>query len=650
MKHSKMLSAVLSTAMVFGLSVPAFADETNQNDLKGKLVVLHTNDIHGYYDTTETSIGLAGVVGLKDYYKAQGADVILLDAGDFSQGTTLVNHEKGIKAAKYLAAAEYDAVTLGNHEFDFGFDAVNKNTAYLKEAGVPVLDANILKKGTQTPYFDDNLVIETEGLKVGVFGLDTPETQTKSSPSSVKELTFLDEQAMFDCAQKQVDTLEAEGCDYVIAITHLGVDDESKGRRSIDVAEHVKGIDLIVDGHSHTEMDGGQMVGETMIVSTGCYLKNVGTVVVDKETQQETAKLIPAEGFATKYKYDETLKKMVDDDKAQVDTYYNGIFATSNVDLDGQKDPGVRTKETNLGDFTADAYLYAGREYAKAEGLDLNVDIALSNGGGIRASIPKGEISMNTLYTVFPYGNSLVLVTVTGEQLLEILEASTFATPTAIGGFPQIAGASYTVNTAVEYVNGKQYPNSTYFAPANPGSRVTIHEVGGKPFDLKANYTVAVNAFQAEGGDTYYALTQGSYIQDTGLTDAEVLISYVKSLDNVIGEDYAQPQGRIKIVSEPVAKPETEAPAEKPETPAQKPEVPAKDVKPAKPVQKPAEQKDVPAAKMYTVVAGDNLWKIAKKELGDGTRWTNIYEDNKNVISNPNKISIGQKLVINKVA
>ncbi len=645
MKRGRILSAVLSTAMIFGLSVPAFA-----NDLKGKLVVLHTNDIHGYYDTTETAIGIAGVVGLREYYKAQGADVILVDAGDFSQGTTLVNHEQGIKSAKYLAAAEYDAVTLGNHEFDFGFEAVNKNAAYLKEAGVPVLDANILKKGTDTPYFDDNIVIETEGLKVGVFGLDTPETQTKSSPSSVKDLTFLDEQAMFDCAQEQVKTLEAEGCEYIIALTHLGVDDESMGRRSIDLAENVKGIDLIVDGHSHTEMDGGQMVGETMIVSTGCYLKNVGTVVVDKQTKQETAKLVPVADFAAKYKYDETLKKQVADDKAEIDKYYNGIFATSKVDLDGKKDPGVRTEETNLGDFTADAYLYAAKEYVKSEGLDLQVDIALSNGGGIRASIPKGEISMNTLYTVFPYGNSLVLVTVTGEQLLEILEASTFATPTAIGGFPQIAGASYTVNTAVKYVNGKQYPDSTYFAPANPGSRVTINEVGGKPFDLNANYTLAVNAFQAEGGDTYYALTQGSYIQDTGLTDAEVLISYVKSMNNVIDETYAQSQGRIKIVSEAAAKPET---AEKPEVPAvpeQKPEVPMKDLTEAKPVQKPVEQTEVSPSKLYTVVAGDNLWKIAKKELGDGTKWTNIYEDNKKQIANPNKISIGQKLVIDKVA
>ncbi len=648
MKQGRILSAVLSTAMIFGLSVPAFA-----NDLDGKLVVLHTNDIHGYYDTTETSIGIAGVVGLREYYEAQGADVILLDAGDFSQGTTLVNHEKGIKSAQYLAAAEYDAVTLGNHEFDFGFEAVKKNAAYLKEAGVPVLDANILKKGTDTPYFDDNMVIETEGLKVGVFGLDTPETQTKSSPSSVKELTFLDEKAMFDCAQKQVETLQAEGCEYIIALTHLGVDDESKGRRSIDLAENVKGIDLIVDGHSHTEMNGGQMVGETMIVSTGCYLKNMGTVVVDKQTQQETAKLVSVADFAKAYKYDETLKKQVADDKAEIDKYYNGIFATSKVDLNGKKEPGVRTEETNLGDFTADAYLYAAKEYVKSEGLDLQVDIALSNGGGIRASIPKGEISMNTLYTVFPYGNSLVLVTVTGEQLLEILEASTFATPTAIGGFPQIAGASYTINTAVEYVNGEQYPNSTYFAPANPGSRVTINEVGGKPFDPNANYTVAVNAFQAEGGDTYYALTQGSYIQDTGLTDAEVLISYVKSMNNVIDETYAQSQGRIKIVSETVAKPETETPAEKPEkpaTPEQKPEVPMKDVTEAKPVQKPVEQTEVSPSKLYTVVAGDNLWKIAKKELGDGTKWINIYEDNKSQIANPNQISIGQKLVINKAA
>ena len=622
----KLFSMLLTAAMVMGLSVPVMA-----GDMDGKLVIMHTNDIHGHYETTEEQIGIAGVAALKNYYVDQGAEVLLVDAGDFSQGTTLVNHDKGLKAAAYLVAADYDAVSFGNHEFDFGQEAVKDIAATLKAGRIPVLAANILKAGTNEPYFGDNIVFELDGIKVGMFGLDTAETQTKSAPSSVAGMKFVDKEEMFALAQAQVDELKAAGCEYIICIAHLGVDDESIGRRSTDMATAVKGIDLVIDGHSHTEMPGGEVVGETMIVSTGSYLANVGTVVVDMETKEETAALISAADYAANYGvYDERLTMMVAADTEEINAIYEGIFAETKVDLNGERDPGVRTLETNLGDFAADAYLYAGRQYVKEAGLDMTVDLALANGGGIRASIPAGEISMNTLYTVFPYGNTVALVTITGEQLLEVLEASTFCTPTAIGGFPQIAGAEFTINTAVPYENGELYPDSTYYAPANPGSRVTINSVNGKPFDPAANYTVVVNSFQAEGGDTYYALTQGSFTHDTAIVDADALISYVNSMNGVIGEEYAEPQGRITIVNDASAIPEKPAMPADPEQP----------IAPENPVET--------VTNLYKVVAGDSLWKIAKTQLGDGLKWRGIYEDNKTIIKDPALIYIGQELVVNK--
>lgn len=622
----KLFSMLLTAAMVMGLSVPVMA-----GDMDGKLVIMHTNDIHGHYETTEEQIGIAGVAALKNYYVDQGAEVLLVDAGDFSQGTTLVNHDKGLKAAAYLVAADYDAVSFGNHEFDFGQEAVKDIAATLKAGRIPVLAANILKAGTNEPYFGDNIVFELDGIKVGMFGLDTAETQTKSAPSSVAGMEFVDKEEMFALAQVQVDELKELGCDYIVCVCHLGVDDESIGRRSTELAAAVEGIDLIVDGHSHTEMPGGEVVGKTMIVSTGSYLANVGTVVVDMETKEETAALISAADYAANYGvYDERLTMMVAADTEEINAIYEGIFAETKVDLNGERDPGVRTLETNLGDFAADAYLYAGRQYVKEAGLDMTVDLALANGGGIRASIPAGEISMNTLYTVFPYGNTVALVTITGEQLLEVLEASTFCTPTAIGGFPQIAGAEFTINTAVPYENGEQYPNSTYYAPANPGSRVTINSVNGKPFDPAANYTVVVNSFQAEGGDTYYALTQGSFTHDTAIVDADALISYVNSMNGVIGEEYAEPQGRITIVNDASAIPEKPAMPADPEQP----------IAPENPVET--------VTNLYKVVAGDSLWKIAKTQLGDGLKWRGIYEDNKTVIKDPALIYIGQELVVNK--
>ncbi len=628
----KVLSMVLTLTMILGLSVPVMA----AGEMDGKLVILHTNDMHGYYETTESSIGIAGVAAMKDYYEAQGADVLLFDAGDFSQGTTLVNHSKGLAAAEYLAAAGYDAVTFGNHEFDFTFDALKDNAEILQAGGVQTLAANIVKKNTSTPYFGDRTTFEAGGMKIGVFGLDTAETQTKAAPSNVKDVSFLDGEEMFEVAQQQIDALKAEGCDYIIALTHLGVDDESIGRRSYDLANAVTGLDLIIDGHSHTVMDGGEVVNDILIVSTGSYLSNIGTVVVDENGT--TAKLISCADVNTMLngEVDADVAALVAEDKATVDAYYSGIFAKTEVDLDGNKDPGVRTMETNLGDFSADAYLYAGKKYAQEHEMDLNVVGAIANGGGIRASIPAGDISMNTLYTVFPYGNTLALVTISGAELLEVLEASTFCTPAALGGFPQVAGIEFTLNAGVEYQNGEQYPESTYYAPAAPGSRVTIESVGGEAFDPAATYTIVVNSFQAEGGDTYYALTRGE-VEDTGIVDAEALISYVDSMDGVIGQEYAQSAGRITIINEPV---EPTEPAE-PETPVE----PTEPAEPETPTV-PEEEKVEPI--LYSVVKGDSLWKIAAEQLGKGSLWVNIYEDNKDQIADPDRIYVGQKLVINK--
>lgn len=626
----KFISLLTAAVMVLGLTVPVMAEETPS--MEGKLVVVHTNDMHGYYETTETSIGIAGVASIKDYYEAQGADVLLLDAGDFSQGNTLVSYYKGKNAAEYLAAAGYDAVSLGNHEFDYSFDVLLDNMKVLTDAGIKVIDANVLNKETGKPYFDANAVFDFDGYKVGVFGLDTAETLTKASPSNVKTVSFLDKEDMFKAAQEQVDDLKAEGCSYIIALTHLGVDEESVGRRSTDLAEAVTGIDLIVDGHSHTVMDGGTMAGNTMIVSTGSYLANVGTVVINEADKAAEAKLISAADYAAgTNQYDAAVAKLVADDAAEVKEAYSKVFAKTEVALEGTKEL-VRAQETNLGDFTADAYLYTAQKYSDEHELGITVDCAISNGGGIRTSVAPGDISMDTLVTVFPFGNNVCFVTITGKQLLEVLEASTFCTPETLGGFPQVAGIEYTLNIGVPYENGEQYPDSTYYAPANPGSRVTIKSVNGKPFDPAANYTVAVNNFQAEGGDTYYELTQNSYFCDTEVLDCDALIQYVNYLGGVIGEQYAKPQGRIEIIGEA---PVTE-PAE-PETPATEP---AESETPAEPDTAPA------VSGSYTVKEGDTLWKIAKAQLGDAKLWTSIYELNKDTIKNPNLITVGQEIIL----
>ncbi len=534
----RILAGALSLAMAAGLAaMPANTAEAKE-DLAGKLVVIHTNDIHGRYENNEESLGMSSVAALKGYYETQGANVLLFDAGDFSQGTNLVNYYDGLDSVHFLNAAGYDAVSLGNHEFDFGFDELK---AMADAAQFPILDANILSRETNEPYFASNTVFTFGNMTVGVFGLDTPEAKTKASPKNVKDVIILDNEELFACAQAQVNELKAKGCDYIICIGHLGVDEESTGRRSVDVAANVNGIDLLVDGHSHTKIDGGIDVNGTKIVSTGSYLEKIGVVVYDGKTTkaQLVDDLYTVGGCPSMDAFVKSFNDIVKE-------AYAGTFATTTSLLDGTRG-NVRTRETNLGDFSADAYKYTAETYVADNELDMVIDGAIQNGGGIRDTIAAGEISMDTLYKVFPFGNTVSIVTLKGSELLEALEASCFACPNELGGFPQVSGIQFTIDTSVPYAQGALYPDSTYYAPAAPGSRVTITSVGGKAFDPNATYNIAVNNFMADGGDTYYVFTNASQVIDTEVVDAEGLISYVNSLGGVIGESYAAPKGNITI-------------------------------------------------------------------------------------------------------
>lgn len=572
MKHArKLLSLLLTLAMVCGLMAPAMAaeEETGETpavpytipaDVKGKLVVIHTNDTHGH-DVAEEgkTIGTAGVVALKKEFEAAGASVLLLSAGDFSQGTTLVSLDKGASAIDFMNAAGYDAASLGNHEFDYKMDALKSNVS---KAKFPVLAANIVETASNKPLSGDRVTFDTAIGKVGVFGLDTPETMTKAHPDNVKGLTFYQGDDLVKCAQAQVDALKADGCVYVIALTHLGVDPESEPNRSTDVFSKVNGVDLVVDGHSHTVMDGGEKVGNALVVSTGEYLNNVGVAITDGKTT--TAQVVSAASYT---KTDEEVAKIINAKDAAVKAELDKVFASTEVLLDGNRDPGVRTQETNLGDFAADAILWSARQ---AMGED-KVDIALTNGGGIRASIEAGDITMNTMKTVFPFGNEVATIDLTGAELLEALEAATCSTPTAIGAFPQVSGMAFTINTAVPYENGTPYPDSTYFAPANPGARITNVTVNGAPLDLNDTYTLATNDFTAAGGDTYGVFLNKT-IYKTGVALEDALVNYTRDVLNnqITAAQYGQSAGRITVLASSV--PESPAPSAT-STPSQPPQV-----------------------------------------------------------------------------
>lgn len=538
----KTLALLLTAVMVLSMSVTALAADSTpvSQDVAGKLVILHTNDTHGADLAGETSLGTAAVAQLKKDYEAAGAEVLLLSAGDAVQGSPLVNLGEGKNAVSFLNAAGYDAMVTGNHEFDWGYANLQ---ALEQEMDFPLLAANVTEADGSAAFRANQIFTLSDGRKVGVFGLATPETATKAHPDKIKGLTFLQGEALYRCAQAQVQELRAAGCELIVCLSHLGVDEESAPNRSTDVLEHVSGIDLCVDGHSHTEIEGGKLVGHSLLVSTGEKLNNIGVVVYDGNAMK--ASFVKCGEYSGS---DPAVAKLVADCNEQVEQELSKKFAVSLVDLNGERAPGVRTGETNLGDFACDAMLWQSRQ---ALGEDA-VDAALTNGGGIRASIPAGDVTMKDMKTVFPFGNTVAVVTLTGEQLLEALEAATCSLPEAIGAFPQVSGIEYTVNTAAPYRNGALYEGTTYYAPADPGARVTILTVGGEKFDRKATYRVATNDFTAAGGDTY-AVFKRCPVYDTGVAMEDALINYTSTvLKGEIGSQYAESAGNITVAELPV--------------------------------------------------------------------------------------------------
>lgn len=531
----KFLSVLLAMAMVLSLTVTSFAADTAADakaEMAGKTVILHTNDVHGAVE------GYAYIAQLKADYEAKGAEVILVDAGDFSQGTTYVSSTKGADAVTMMNAAGYDVVTLGNHEFDYGYAQLKEN---MSKAKFKVVCADVFNEDG-TPIFDASYTYTTKsGVKVGFFGMETPETQTKANPALIKGLTFADKDAFTKAAADQVAALK--DADVVICLAHLGVDAESAPYRSTDLYAAVKGIDFIIDGHSHTVMTKGEK-GEP-IQSTGTAFKNIGVIVIDNASKKiESNSLYEIKEDTAKDATVAAAAKVIVD---RVNNEYGTKFATSKVELNGAKAPnGNRDVETNNGDLITDAMRW--KVLQNKDGLTVNEDhvVAITNGGGIRAAIAKGDVTKKDINTVLPFGNTVAVVYVTGEQLLEALEASTFSTPTAVGGFPQVSGINFTIHTGKAYdKNDATYPESTYYGPKTI-NRVVINSVNGKEFKANEVYAVVTNNFCAAGGDTYYAFKAASAQFDTGIPLDEAVMEYVtKELKGAIGEQYAAPQGRI---------------------------------------------------------------------------------------------------------
>lgn len=503
----KMLSLAAAALLVVGTSVPAFAADAASGDTVIK--IFHTNDVHSRYesatneDGTLSQFGYARLKTLMAQNTAAGEHVLLLDAGDTFHGQPFATLNEGDSIAQVMRAVGYDAMTPGNHDFNYG---ANRLTELGRHADVPVLAANVKRANGESPaYMQDYMVFDEGGVKVGVFGLATPETKFKTNPKNVQFLKFEDPT---ETAQQMVDTLRGqEDVDVVVCLSHLGEDESSAGLRSTDVAEAVNGIDLIIDGHSHTPGEDYEVVNDTVINSAGQYMEEVGmvTITVDEAGEVEvTADQLKASDYTeASLPAAPSVQKVIDEVKASQETTLNQVVASTPVKLMGEREY-VRTSETNLAHLITAAMLN-----------ETGADVALTNGGGIRASIEAGDITVGDVQNVLPFGNYIVTVKLTGAQLKEAVE----------NGLPGRTGGSLEPIGKMAQVAGLEV---TYNPDAPEGSRIVTITHNGEAIDDSATYLVATNDFMQSGGDGYTSLTQPIENEFSALDEA--VIHYIQQI------------------------------------------------------------------------------------------------------------------------
>ena len=534
-KASAILIITLSVFFLFSCATSGQkAAETPQGAFSGKIVILHSNDVHG------AVAGYAKMAALRNYYEAEGAEVILVDAGDFSRGTVYVNHSHGESAIELMNRTGYTIVGLGNHEFDDGIGKLKEN---LSKAQFIVLCADVFGSDGQSVFDSGYTYTTAAGKNISFFALDTPQSISKVKPSMIADLTFSTGDEYYSVARSLVDASKQNKDDLVICISHLGIDPGAEPYTSYNLYDRVSGIDFIIDAHSHDVFSSYE---GRPIQQTGTGFGNIGVIIIDGATCTiEDYFLTPTSAIEDDPEVAALARSIMDG----VDAEYDIKFAESLVDLTGEKDPGNRTMETSHGDLIADALLWSIT--SDPQGLEVPVEnlVAIENGGGIRDWIRKGDVTRAGITNVLPFANTVTVVYVKGSELLETLEASTFCTPKAVGGFPQIAGMEITIDTTKEYAaRAETYPDSVYYGPSEI-RRVTINSVNGKPFDPDAVYGVVTNDFCATGGDTYYALKNAASSFDTGIQLEETVMAFITEvLGGVIGERYAEPAGRITLI------------------------------------------------------------------------------------------------------
>ncbi|MFA7502039.1 MAG: 5'-nucleotidase C-terminal domain-containing protein [Anaerovoracaceae bacterium] len=502
-RNKRVLSIILSLVLILGLTATTgvFADKSEVV----KLTVVHVNDIHGRVEEGDyDGMGFAKMMTKVKELREENPNLLLLNAGDTIHGLPIVTVSKGEVMIELMNKAGFDAMAPGNHDFNYGYDRLLE---LQKKAKFPILAANIVK-ADGTKDFQAYVIKETGGVKVGIFGLATPETKYKANPKYTEGVDF---ENPLESAKAMVKILKGKA-DIIIALAHIG-DDEDANPSSLEIAEKVDGIDLLVDGHSHSKYPEGVLVNGTLLVQAEDYLKNLGIVNIEVKggkIVKKEAKLFTKEE-SKEIEADEEMAALVDGFKEVNKAVTDYVIGKTKVRLDGEREI-ARAGESNMGNLIADALLNA-----------TGAEAAIVNGGGIRTSIEAGEITREQILALSPFGNYGVLLALTGGDLLAAVENGVAVYPDTFGGFPQVSGMTFKVD-----------PNK----PA--GQRVVELKVQGQAVVKDRVYKIATNDFMAAGGDKYV-----SFLNAELLGEYEALEEIISDYITELGEVDIKAEGRI---------------------------------------------------------------------------------------------------------
>ena len=539
------LKAAGVTAAAASMAIGAPAASACWYGDKSDVTILYTNDVHTYIDKQSPKLTYAAIADLKQSYQNAGKDVLLVDAGDHVQGTAYGSMDEGASIIKLMNAAGYDVATPGNHEFDYGMDRAK---AIMKEADFPYLSCNWVDLRTTLRVLPSVKVFVRGGRRIAFVGVTTPETFTKSTPAYFMDKAQRkyiydiqggeDGKKLYDAVQKAIDKAKLLA-DVVIGLGHLGVDPSSSPWTSEEVIAHTSGFDAFIDGHSHTVMENKQVQDASgkavTLTQTGSYLANVGkmTIAEDGAITTElvsTADVSDAAVAATAEAWINDVDAMLGEQIATTDIkFYINDPAT------GKR--RIRMGETNLGDFVADGiYTY----FNEVEQLDC--DIAMMNGGGIRTDVDAGKWTFKTCKQVSPFGNVACLMSVTGKQIQDALEfGARFVGPEGKenGGFLHVAGATYEIHTDIPNTvltdDKNVWMGSATGTPRVQNVRIYNKKTGAyEPLDLNRTYALAgMNYTLRNLGDGFAMFDGAELIKDYVSEDYLVMSTYAMIFDAV---------------------------------------------------------------------------------------------------------------------